>query len=142
MPRGSSRGTPRLCHARTAVEPAGASSKATGLDGPIAAVPHPPLPAGKRLRLVRSHWSFLVPLTVRELYALWLARRRYRLNLEQIEEDELDEVATTAMHDDSSETIQAIYDKDGTRRVIARFHVAAAERPKIGSASCRERVRR
>ena len=81
--------------------------------------------------LVRWHWSFLVPTGVRELYHLWLARRRYRRNLEQIEADELHELATATMEDDSSETIRAMYAKHETRRVMARFHVATRERPRL-----------
>jgi len=72
-----------------------------------------------------------VPVGLRELYSLWLVRRRYRLNVEQIEADELDEVATTAMTDDSSETLQAIYAKHTTRRTMARFHVATTERRRL-----------
>lgn len=39
----------------------------------------------------------MVPTDVRELYVLWLARRRYRLNLEHVEEDEFDELVKTTI---------------------------------------------
>jgi hypothetical protein len=68
-------------------------------------------------------------MAVHDAYMLWLARRRYRLNVEQIEEDELDDLAR--LDDDTPENIRAICDKHATRRVMARFHVAAAKRPRL-----------
>jgi hypothetical protein len=81
--------------------------------------------------LVRWHWSFLVPTGLRELYSDWLVRRRYRLNIEQIEVDELDEVATAATLDDDPDTLRAIYAKHATRRTAARFLVATTERRRL-----------
>jgi hypothetical protein len=60
---------------------------------------------------------------------LWLARRRFRLNLKQIEIDELDEIC--ALQIDSSEPCRAVSDKHNARRVAARFLVAMRERPRL-----------
>jgi hypothetical protein len=70
----------------------------------------------------------MVPVGINDVYMLWLARRRYRKNLEQIEIDELDEIATATLHDDSPGTIRPIYEKHQRRRIAARFHVASRER--------------
>jgi hypothetical protein len=62
---------------------------------------------------------------------LWLATRRHRRNLEQIEIDELAEIAERATYDGRSETLTPIYEKHATRRVASRFLVAARERPRL-----------
>jgi hypothetical protein len=48
-----------------------------------------PVLQGHLHRLVKRHWSFLVPAPVKESYDIWRIRRRHRRNLEQIEIDEL-----------------------------------------------------
>jgi hypothetical protein len=78
--------------------------------------------------LVRWHWSYLLPIAVVERYLLWRARLRYRLDIEQIEIDEIDDLATGTMEDDSPETIQRITERHRIRRTMARFHVATRER--------------
>lgn len=89
----------------------------------------PEKPSRVAMPLVKRHWSFLLPTAIRELYMLWLARRRYRLNLEQIEQDELDELC--ALEVDSSENVAAVYEKHATRRLAARFLVATRERRRL-----------
>jgi hypothetical protein len=89
----------------------------------------PERPSPVALHLVRWHWSFWLPTSIRQTYMLWLARRRYRLNLEQIAEDELEDIC--ALEVDSSENVRAVYEKHAMRRVMARFHVAAKERPRL-----------
>ncbi|MBZ5580405.1 MAG: hypothetical protein LAP40_27950 [Acidobacteriia bacterium] len=88
-----------------------------------------PTPASKDL--VRWHWSYLVPMSLRERYDLWRMKRRHHRNLEQIEIDELNEVSEQSMIDDSSEKIGAIYEKHALRRVQSRFLVATKERPRL-----------
>ena len=89
----------------------------------------PPTPSQKDI--LRWHWSYLVPVSLRECYDIWRMKRRHRRNLEQIEIDELNEVCEQSMIDDSSEKIGAIYDKHALRRVQSRFLVAARERPRL-----------
>jgi protein-tyrosine-phosphatase len=60
---------------------------------------------------------------------LWLAKRRYRVNLEQIEIDELDEIC--ALDEDTSENVRAVYANHAIRRIQARFLVATRERPRL-----------
>src|ERR1700687_1992709 len=81
----------------------------------------PERPLRVTMHLVRRHWSFWLPASVREAYMLWLTRRRYRLNLEQIETDELDDLC--ALDVDSSENVKAVYEKHAIRRMAARFLV-------------------
>jgi hypothetical protein len=88
-----------------------------------------PRPTASQKNLVKKHWSYLVPVPVRETYDLWRVRRRHARNLEQIEIDELNEVVEQAMIDDSSEALGPIYEKHAQRRVASRFLVAAKERP-------------
>ena len=92
-----------------------------------------PLLAEKPFRvampLVKRHWSFRLPTAIRELYMLWLAKRRYRLNLEQIDQDELDDLCAPEV--DSSENVAAVYEKHATRRLAARFLVATRERRRL-----------
>jgi len=77
---------------------------------------------------VKWHWSFLIPRAAHDRYSLWLAKRRYRRNIERIEIDELEEVADTALNDDRAETLGPIYEKHAARRKAARFLVATRER--------------
>lgn len=79
--------------------------------------------------LVRWHWSFLVPAAVHDAYMLWLARRRYALNIEQIERDELDELV--ASDDDGPGQASVVYERHTARRVTARFFVATVERRRL-----------
>jgi uncharacterized protein YjiS (DUF1127 family) len=78
---------------------------------------------------VKRHWSFPLPTALRQLYMLWLARRRFRLNLEQIEQDELDDLC--ALEVDSSDNVAAVCEKHATRRMAARFLVAIKEGPRL-----------
>jgi len=89
----------------------------------------PPTPSQEDL--VRWHWSYLVPVGLREGYDIWRMKRRHRRNLEQIEIDELNEVCEQAMIEDSSEKIGAIYEKHALRRTQSRFLVAARQRPRL-----------
>jgi hypothetical protein len=89
----------------------------------------PEKPSAVTMHLVRRHWSFRLPTAIREAYMLWLAQRRYLLNIAQIELDELDEIC--ALEVDCSENCRAVYDKHQTRRIAARFFVAARERPRL-----------
>src|SRR6185437_7205318 len=84
-------------------------------------------PTPSQKSLVRWHWSYLVPMSLREVYDLWRMKRRHRRNLEQIETDELNEVCEQAMIDDASDKIGAIYEKHALRRNQSRFLVAATE---------------
>jgi len=88
-----------------------------------------PTPASKEL--VRWHWSYLVPVSLREAYDLWRMKRRHRRNLEQIEIDELNEVCEQEAFEDSPAKIGAIYEKHALRRVQSRFLVATKERPRL-----------
>ncbi|HWB16885.1 MAG TPA: hypothetical protein VG538_10805 [Vicinamibacterales bacterium] len=56
---------------------------------------------------------------------LWLARRRYALNVEQIERDEIEDLA--ALDDDNPQTVRQVYDRHSSRRRTARFFVATRE---------------
>lgn len=89
----------------------------------------PEQPSAAAMHLVRPHWSFLLPIGIRQAYMLWLARRRYRLNLAQIQVDELDDIC--ALDVDSVENTRAVYEKHAIRRVQARFLVATRERPRL-----------
>jgi hypothetical protein len=75
--------------------------------------------------LICWHWSYLLPEPFFDAYMLWLARRRYALNIEQIERDEIDDLA--ALGDDGPQAIQRVYDHHATRRTAARFFVATRE---------------
>jgi len=78
---------------------------------------------------LKRHPSFLLPHSLRNAYMLWLARQRYRVNLEQIELDELDEICELEV--DSSGNCKAVWDKHAKRRVAARFLVAMRERRRL-----------
>jgi hypothetical protein len=60
---------------------------------------------------------------------LWLARRRYRLNIEQIERDELDDLCD--LDDYGPDQVRAVYEKHAMRRVTARFFVARRESSRL-----------
>jgi hypothetical protein len=79
--------------------------------------------------LVRWHWSYLVPVDLREAYDIWRMKRRHRRNLEQIEIDELNEVCEQAMIDD--DTVGPVYEKHALRRVQSRFLVATKQRRRL-----------
>ncbi len=88
---------------------------------------------GSRARVIaagtkrsRWHWSLILPAPLVERYRLWLARQRYRLDIEQINIDEIDDFAS--MVEDTSEVMRAIQEKHAIRRQMARFHVASRER--------------
>lgn len=74
----------------------------------------------------RWHWSLILPAPLVERYRLWLARQRYRLDIEQINIDEIDDLPS--MVEDTSEVMRAIQEKHAIRRQMARFHVASRER--------------
>jgi hypothetical protein len=90
-----------------------------------------PRPTPSQKGLVRWHWSYLVPVNLRQGYDIWRIKRRHRRNLEQIEIDELNEVCEQAMSDDSSEKLGVIYEKHALRRKQSRFLVATKERPRL-----------
>jgi hypothetical protein len=89
----------------------------------------PDMPSKITMDLVKRHWSFWLPASVRDGYMLWLAGRRYRLNLEQIEIEELDDLCS--LDPDTPEQRCAVYDKHTTRRIAARFMVASRERRRL-----------
>src|SRR6266508_488403 len=89
----------------------------------------PERPSRVGMALVKWHWSFWLPVTMAQAYMLWLARSRYRLNLEQIEEDELDEIC--ALDADSPENTSTVYAKHATRRETARFLVATRDAARL-----------
>src|SRR4051812_25803509 len=70
-------------------------------------------PTPSQKDLVRWHWSYLVPVSLREGYNVWRMKRRHRRNLEQIDIDELNEVCEQAMIDD--EGTGPIYEKHSLR---------------------------
>jgi hypothetical protein len=81
--------------------------------------------------LVKRHWSFLVPTPVKESYDIWRIRRRHQRNLEQIEIDELDEVASDENVDDGAKAWTEIHTRHEQRRIASRFLVATRERRRL-----------
>jgi hypothetical protein len=90
----------------------------------------PERPSKITMDLVKGHWSFWLPAAVRDGYMLWLAGRRYRLNLEQIEIEELDDLCSV-VDADTPEQTRSVYDRHATRRLAARFMVASRERRRL-----------
>jgi hypothetical protein len=89
----------------------------------------PVRPARSVARLAKRHRSSPLPVSLFDVYMVWLARRRYLLNVTQIDQDELDELA--GLDCDSTEEVRAVYRRHAERRLTARFFVATLERRRL-----------